>query len=93
MNCLLDGEAYDANGWVSDRGLVRDFEHFRRVRDENWFALIGAIDRDRHTEFVMGVSCEFVASKDGELTCYANDAPFMYWNNHGSIELTVERIA
>lgn len=83
----------DASGWQSDTPLIRDLEHFRRVRDENWFALIGAIDRDRQTEFLIGTACEFTPTRGGQLTCFANDAPFMYWNNSGSIELTVTRVA
>lgn len=83
----------DADGWVSDSDLIRDLEHFRRVRDANWFALIGAYDQDRRTEFVIGKCLEFVATQDGELTCFANDAPFMYWNNKGSISLTITRLS
>ena len=85
-------KACDATGWVSDSALIKDLEHFRRVRDDNWFALIGACDQNRRTEFLIGNAPEFTAPQDGELTCFANDAPFMYWNNSGSIELTVTRL-
>jgi hypothetical protein len=87
------GKVCDAGGWVSDSALIRDLEHFRRVRDANWFALIGAFDKDRRTEFVIGASTQFTADRDGELTCFANDAPFMYWNNKGSVEIRVTRIS
>ena len=86
------GKECDASGWESDSALIRDLEHFRRVRDANWFALIGAIDRDRATEFLIGSACDITAPRDGELTCFANDAPFMYWNNKGAIELRVTRM-
>jgi hypothetical protein len=87
------GKNCDADGWKSDSDLIRDLEMFRRVRHADWFALIGAIDEDRESEFVIGRQVEFTASRDGELTCFANDAPFMYWNNKGSVTLTVTRLA
>jgi len=31
--------------------------------------------------------------RTGTLTYFANDVPFMYWNNHGALKLTVTRLA
>jgi hypothetical protein len=59
------------------------------------FALIGAIDADPATQFVIGngLSTPWSPPRSGELTCYANDLAGWYWNNWGSIELQVEIVA
>lgn len=66
----------------------------RRFPRADWFALIGAVDRTGPTQFLIGRGLErFVAPRDGQLTCYANDWPCMYWNNRGQVTLTVKRLA
>ncbi len=35
----------------------------------------------------------FRARRDGKLSCFANDVWFMYFNNKGSVEITVEELA
>ena len=83
----------DANGFTSDEAILakvlRKHERRRRMPRENWFALIGAIDRDETTAFKIGTALTFDATATGELTCFANDEPGFYFNNWGSIELTV----
>jgi hypothetical protein len=69
------------------------FEKMRRYKDADWFALIGALDRDDSTAFVIGDGCVYSPTRDGQLCCYANDVYAMYWNNSGSVDLTVTRIA
>ena len=89
----------DANGFTTDetpwigRWLMRRHEKNRRRPHDNWFALIGAIGRDETTTFRIGTELTFVADRDGELTCFANDAPKAYGNNRGKIELAVTRLA
>jgi hypothetical protein len=87
----------DANGFTSSEvpilgGVMEKHEPKRRMPHENWFKLIGAVDRDQATAFAIGTSHERVAQRSGQLTCYANDEPGFYWNNFGSVELTVTRI-
>jgi hypothetical protein len=81
----------DADGYVSPNWLLRISERWRRVPKENWFALIGALDFDRTSAFKIGTVCTRQMQRSGRLTCFANDIFFMYWNNHGAIELTVMR--
>ncbi|GAA0785780.1 DUF2235 domain-containing protein [Roseibium denhamense] len=78
-----------------------DFVMTRRHEDWPWFALIGVISdgfgvgKDgrtiEHTAFLIGDGVEIDVKSDGYLYCYANDAWQMYFNNRGSVRLTVER--
>lgn len=56
---------------------------------DQWFQLIGKLDK---TDFLIGTACEFTAQTDGELFCTANDCPFAYWNNQGTLQLSIEEI-
>jgi hypothetical protein len=69
--------------------VLKAFEPFRRVRSAPWFALIGAIDKDMDTAFMIGRNTHIKITKTGVLTCFANDVPIMYWNNKGSLTLSV----
>jgi hypothetical protein len=60
-----------------------------RAPDALYFTLIGALDRDPSTQFPIGACRSWTAPRAGELTCFANDVPLMYWNNRGSVHLTV----
>jgi hypothetical protein len=66
------------------------FAAFRRFRAARWFTLIGSVDR-KH-EFAIGNGVEWTAPESGELCCYANDVSTMYWNNKGSVTLTVTAV-
>ena len=81
-----DGDGSGANLFL------RLFEHFRRRPKDKWFALIGAVGEDESTTFLIGSNLRFRANHSGELTCYANDVPWAYDNNRGSIQLEVERL-
>lgn len=43
------------------------------------------------TLFSVGKSVHFQAPFTGQLICFANDAHTLYWNNRGSIQVTIER--
>lgn len=43
------------------------------------------------TQFNVGRTVQFRALYSGQLMCFANDAHSLYWNNKGSIEVTVTR--
>jgi hypothetical protein len=79
----------DANGYRSVNAFQRLTERLRRQPDARWFTLIGAIDRRPETQFVIGSGCDYHATASGELTCFANDLRGFYFNNAGSITLTV----
>jgi len=80
-------------GYASNNVFMRLAERARRVPSEPWFALIGAQARDLSTRFAIGVGSECQPRQTGELTCFANDVPFLYCNNRGEIALTIERVA
>ncbi len=70
---------------------MRLLERYRRMSKTNWFALIGAVDCDLRTAFVIGEASDVSVRVTGELTCFANDMPCMYWNNWGHVELLAKR--
>lgn len=77
---------HDADG--KDVPELRWWTVLRRVRKAHWFRLIGVVGGETH---LLGTHATITPSRSGELVCYANDVWFMYWNNKGSIELTVTR--
>jgi Uncharacterized alpha/beta hydrolase domain (DUF2235) len=81
----------DADG--DTRETLRPFEFLRRVPDQNWLKLIGTIGRDEKSPIIIGSAVtNFSPSKSGELLCFANDIAWMYWNNCGSVRVTVTRM-
>ena len=57
-----------------------------------FFTLIGAIDESTDHAFVIGNGCTYIAAGGGELVCFANDVPWGYCNNKGTISFSVERL-
>eukprot|EP01038_Epipyxis_sp_PR26KG_P009633 gene9633-12971_t len=47
----------------------------------------------QETIFHVGQSVEFRAVYTGQLICFANDAHTLYWNNVGSLDVTVTRVS
>jgi hypothetical protein len=80
-----------ADGFPSRNLMLRITEWQRRVPQENWFALMGALDFDKNSIFRIGQGRTLVLNRSGILTCFANDISYMYWNNRGSIQLTLTR--
>ena len=79
-------------GYPSPNRFFSRLESKRRKPDADWFALVAYIDtgnpNDPQSSFVIGSGLgPWEPSESGELVCYANDLPYMYWNNFGSIEL------
>ena len=78
----------DADGYRS--ALTAPLQGLRRAPAQNWFQLMGSIDRRNDLIFPIGTHlANYQAPADGELTCFANDLIWMYWNNYGSISLWV----
>ncbi len=82
----------NADGFPSSNWILKNSERLRRSPQENWFALMGTINFDTDNLFKIGTDKILQANQSGILTCFANDIPFMYWNNKGSIQLIVTRI-
>ena len=78
--CGADG--YDA--W-----WLRDYEKSRIIPGANWFALIAIWERGEGDAFVVGRHLPWHASRSGRLALCANDIPAMYWNNWGSLEVSL----
>jgi hypothetical protein len=75
------------------RETLRPWEFLRRVPDQNWFKFTGTIGRDEKSPIPIGKALtNFSPNKSGELVCFANDIAWMYWNNRGSISVTVTRV-
>jgi hypothetical protein len=71
-----------------DAAKLRSFRWMRRAPRQNWFALIG---HAAGQTFPISTAATITPAKAGELLCYANDVPFMYWNNKGAVTLTIVR--
>ncbi len=92
----------DADGWPSGllnilfglsglNLLLEATKGFRRAPEERMFALIGSIDQQA-PYFGIGVEATIAPTATGTLYCFANDVPFFYWNNWGTIQLTITRM-
>ena len=80
------------------RPLLRLAESWRRIPEADWFSLIGTVDKDLGTAMDIGgmlkdldngTGAVITPGKTGHLYCFANDLPFMYWNNSGAILLSI----
>jgi hypothetical protein len=81
-----------ADGYASSR-LMRPWEFLRRAPEANWFQLVGTIGRSTKARIAVGSSLtDFLPPFPGRLYFFANDLPWMYWNNKGALALRVTRI-
>jgi hypothetical protein len=76
-------------GGPSSNLALRMAERLRRAPAQNWFALMGAIDRDSRTSFLIGSGLDWQAPSDGRVFAFANDVWAMYFNNSGAVTLQV----
>ena len=82
----------DAYGYTSDKRLLKIAEQWRREPRARWFALVGRIREHPSHQFVLGRDVTVSPEVNGELVCFANDVRFMYWNNCGTLTLTITMI-
>lgn len=98
------GKWYDASIECGPEGYVekdlaflrsiplRVFSGLRRVPDARWFELIAEVGQASKRFVRIGNRLdEWIAPADGELCAFANDVTGFYWNNRGSVGLTVTR--
>lgn len=76
-----------ANGYKL--GFMSPFDKLKRAPMNNWFALMGTINKTFH--FLVGGYNKMKFDMAGKLSFYANDVPGFYWNNSDSISLFVTR--
>jgi hypothetical protein len=77
----------DADGYSDPKLDLLSF--LKRCRSAQWFQLVAAVDQKASQSIVLGCSGQFIAPASGRLWAYANDAAFAYWNNNGSVALTI----
>ena len=63
----------------------------QRVKGIKCFCLCGVYDQNDATAFAIGSSKTIIAGQDGTLSFFANDSRGFYFNNKGSIQLSVTR--
>jgi hypothetical protein len=91
----------DANGW---HGIgTRWFRRFARITDVDLFYLCASFDKDTQRQFPIGTQREYTVKpsdciqETAELFLFANDLPWMYWNNRKDKEkplnVTVTRLS
>lgn len=64
-------------------------EPLRRVPSANWFQLCGAVDRRLDQVVLLGSEVTVSAPATGRLFLFANDVPWMHWNNTGRITVQI----
>lgn len=62
---------------------------FRRSPDDEWFYLMGMTAEVGETQFPIGSKSVKKIEKTGEFCAFANDLPFKYGNNSGSLTIRV----
>ncbi len=93
------GKDATAEGWiVPATGFLSAMRSLARAPNQEYFYLMGALRGACYDgltcekQFPIGKETKFTAPADGEFCSFANDIPFMYWNNNGSITLTISRL-
>ncbi len=82
--------------WLK-RTAVRIAEKRRRHRKANWFEIIGALGKS--DDRLIRIVAESKKSKpwtcpvEADLYGFANDVRLMYYNNKGSMKITIERVS
>jgi len=92
------GKDASSEGWDKPAtGLFAAAHLLARAPDQEYFYLMGVLRGACYDgliceqQFPIGKETEFTAPADGEFCSFANDIPFMYWNNEGSITVTISR--
>jgi hypothetical protein len=96
-------KSLDANalGWTPDAieslsgfnaFVMAALEPLRRAPDQDWFYLMGMVAEVGQEIFPIGEGASALTVQEaGEFCAFANDLPWMYRNNQGSLHLRVTR--
>ena len=98
---ILDVVQWDDNGIHAipptegfNKWYLSPFWFLRRYQAAPWFMLIGAIGQNSKHFFPINQSpLNYTATATGDFFCFANDAPFAYGNNKGSLTLRITRLS
>lgn len=93
MWCGPEGWKSEELPWYKE-SIVKFFENHRRLKDANWFALVGALGDEDDELFLIG-NCtnSYTATREADLYLFANDMSSKYSNNEGSLMVTITRVA
>ncbi len=94
VQCDADGWTRHRNdiGWIKEL-VIGGMEPFKRMPNENWFSLIGAVGDNENETFAIGKqTVKYTVKKSDEFCPFANDLKRAYGNNEGRIYLTVKRV-
>ena len=79
------------DGHLSSR-FSRHWETLRRIPKAVWCQLVGTIGKStRHPTIIGSKLIDFLPAAQGRLYLFANDLPWMYWNNRGMIAVRITR--
>ncbi|MEA1953659.1 MAG: hypothetical protein U9O24_04655 [Campylobacterota bacterium] len=87
--------------WIK-RFIMKLFEPFRRRPHDNWLALVGGVKAENESIkqinvksdnfFLIENETEIKVHTSGEFICFFNDVKFMYYNNKGSVSITIQKV-
>ena len=84
--------ACNADGY-SSTGLMRPLQSIRRIPEAKWLELIVAIGPSTKSAIRIGQGLSnLLVLFPGRLYLFANDVPWMYWNNKGMLAVRVTRV-
>lgn len=70
---------------------MRGFEGEKPLPNRPWLALSGSVGPLPSTAFLVSTNWNGSPKTDGELFLFSNDAKGWYWNNFGSVRVTITR--
>jgi hypothetical protein len=80
-----------ADGYTST-SFARPLEIFRRVPRADWLQLVCTIGKSIKSSTIIGSRLlDFAPAYRGRLYLFANDIPWMYWNNRGMMAVRITR--
>lgn len=89
--CDTEKHCCSADGFESDNWILRTWERWRRVPTARWFALIAATSENEKRGVAVGARGLYEPAAAGTLIFFANDVSFMYFNNQGSVSVSILR--
>lgn len=83
----------DADGIRRPNWLQRTFEDKKRIREARYFELAGEHGQDSGRVFRIGREEDWrtPSGESAEILLFANDVAFAYFNNFGSLMVTIKR--
>ncbi len=91
IECGPGGWKTEELPWYKE-GIVNFFENHKRLKNADWFALVGALEDEDADLFLIGDNpAPYTAPRDADLYLLANDMDSKYGNNEGDLMVTITR--